>query len=261
LAFFGIFISLRRKGLYLFFLCLALGMVPLLITNRDRFICGHGLIPISFLAAVFLEDAWQRLSLRIERQWPRIIFLSLLVLLFYVSTPLVLLSPLKKGPVFFTSSWFNNLTSEGTEFSALKGQTFYHPKLIGELVDMVKENSGPEDIIFSNFSYTGGMISSLSHRATSNAMLAEVKPFRLFDEIGAAKLILWFKEPTGEFPEGLNEAIQRYGLKKAGETEVAYLYINEKARFKREVMPASVPYWACLALLLFALCIRYENKS
>lgn len=256
LAFAGIFISLRRKGLYLFFLCLALGMVPLLLTNRDRFICGHGLIPISFLAAVFLEDTWQRLSVRIERQWSRIVFLSLLILVFYVSTPLVLLSPLKKGPDFFTSSWLNNLTKEGTELSALKGQTFYHPKLIGELVDMVKENSRPDDILFSNFRYAGGMISSLSHRATSNAMLAEVKPFRSFDEIGAARFVLWFKEPTGEFPKGLNEAIQSYGLKKAGETEVAYLYINEKARFKKEVIPASVPYWACLALVLFAFCVR-----
>jgi len=256
LAFFGILVSLRKKGLYLFFLCLLIGMAPLFITNRDRFICGHGLIPVSFLAALFLQDAWLCLTHLTKAQWPRIIFSILFITLFYISMPLVLLSPLKKGPVFLRSSWLNNLSGEGTEFSALKGRTFYHPRLIGEIVDMVKENSAPDDIIFSNFSYAGGMISSLSHRATSNAMLAEVMPFEVFDEIGAARLMIWFKEPSGGPLSGLDDAIQKYGLKKAGETEVAYLYINEQTRFKKEVTHASVPYWVCLALVLCGFCIR-----
>jgi hypothetical protein len=96
------------------------------------------------------------------------------------------------------------------------------------------------------------MVAVLGHRATSTAMLAEVRPFRDFDPVACAHIVLWFKDLDGEGLRYLSYAAARYGLQVAGETEIAYLLINPSATGQERVLPATVPFWACLVFLSLA---------
>ena len=136
-----------------------------------------------------------------------------------------------------------------------KEVSIYPEKFIEEVVSRIKANTREDDIVFSNFSYGGGMLALFAHRATSGAMLAEVMPFKPFDPIQYSRLILWFKNPDGSFSGDLTAMIEKYGLEKAGETSLVYLYLNDNAHVKRKIIPASLPSSACLAIFLAILAI------
>lgn len=262
LALFGIPVAFRRGKQYLFLVALAVSMAMLLFIYRNRFLSGQGLVPLCFLSAIFLETAWQQL--KTKRFVFRSVFFAGLTLIFYFFTPVLELSPLRAHP---GSKLISRLPKEENyekwaDNVFQQEETFYHPRLVNDVVRLITENSKEGDILCPNFNYGGGMFSVLSHRATSDAMLSEVKPFVPFDEIKHARLVLWFKDPSGAFPAELPLLIKRYGLKKAGETDLAYLYLNEKAHFHSRVIPASVPFGACLGILfLVVLAVILENKS
>jgi hypothetical protein len=234
-----------------FFLALTLSLSLLLFTHRNRFLSGHGLIPLSLLAAVCLDEVWERLT-RQGRLIFKVIFLSVLLFMFQLFTPLVCFTPLKKGPQLLTTTWLGEQTGLSTYFTSSKEKSVYYPKFMNEIVRLVREKTSEDDILFSNFSYAGGMVAVLSHRATSTAMLAEVRPFRPFDRIAFARFIVWFKDPEGGFSPYLAQAIEKYKLKKIGETELIYLYENEQSRFKRNVVASRLPLGLCFVFLFSA---------
>jgi hypothetical protein len=119
--------------------------------------------------------------------------------------------------------------------------TVYFPRLFSEIKDVIKNNSRDSDIIYANFSYTAGILSLLSHRATSTAMLREVKPFHPFDEIAVSKLIVWQKNPDDMKEEPLH-LIEKYHLNKIADTKLAFIYENPECRFKRERHSAVISY-------------------
>ncbi len=262
LAVFGLVLALKKRGEHLFFVALSIVMLGLLFTNRDRFFSGHGLIPIIFLAALFLEHFWKKISVKQNRRglfffWATVIFV------FFVLTPIVIISPLKKYPVFLCSSWIVPASDSTGGIYAEKGGTFYYPRLIDEAVRIVEQNSSQDDILFSNYNYGGGIISALAHRATSGAMLLEVLPFRDLGTVKAARFVLWFKDPGGIFPPGLSDAIGHFFLKKVAETELVYLYVNEGSTFKKKVVRARVPFGVCVLILagiLFVIVFDCKNR-
>ncbi|MFH0877979.1 MAG: hypothetical protein V1863_07140 [Candidatus Omnitrophota bacterium] len=256
LALLGAFACFKKKGRYLFFVALTVSLMPLLVTHRDRFVSGQGLLPLGLLAAVYLLGLLEKLSKK-GRGWTYL-FWGAGVAVFYVATPLVVMSPLNKGPeVILDSSFANHVGMVEKSYSSKAG-TIYYKKFAEEMTELVRDVSGPEDVFFCQPPYAGGLAFLTTPRATSNAMLSEVRPFEPFDEIAAARYILWFKDPTFEYPELLGQLVNRYGLKKITETEIAYLYLNEKVHGRKHVVPASVPFWACLVLMgavLLALCL------
>lgn len=189
-------------------------------------------------------------------------FWATVMFVFFVFTPLVVISPLKKFPVFLYGSWIAPASDSTEGIYAEKGGTFYYPGLIDEAVRTVQQNSSQDDILFSNYNYGGGIISALSHRATSGAMLLEVLPFQDLDALKAARFVLWFKDPEGIFPPGLSDAIRHYGLKKAAETQLVYLYANEGSTFKKKVVRARVPFGVCVLILagVFFLIV-FDSKN
>jgi hypothetical protein len=254
LAFFGLILAFCKKGLYLFFVALTATMAVLILSNLDRFLSGQGLIPFSFLAAVFLEHLWKRVLLK-NRRWVRILFFVVFIIIFYVATPVIVSSPLRKSPVLTVNSWLLDKINRQTGVHTDKGRSFYHPGLIDDAVRLVEDNSSPDDIVFSNYNYGGGMIFDLAHRATSTAMLHEVLPFNFIDPVLQARLILLFKEPDGGLSRELLSLVERYRLKKVGETGLVELYSNERCPFRRRFIPAKVPFWACFGLFLAAVAV------
>ncbi len=248
----GIIFCLRRKqrSLY-FFVILIMAMAVLLFTHRDRFFSGIGLAPIFVLAAYSVDVFWLYLKGRKPKIW-RIIFLTVFCFLLYGITPIISLSPLEERPVLKIDSSF--LDRWGiSDVSSVKAETIYYSKFIDELACLIKSSSSAEDIFFFNYSYGGGMLSALSHRATSTSMLAEVGPFCKFNPIVYARFVFLFKDPQDIYYRFLPALINRYALSRVFETDVACLYVHECSA-KRKVIPAVIPKNVCF-LLLFLVCI------
>lgn len=239
----------QRKSLY-FFAALILAMAVLLFTHRDRFLSGAGLIPVSILAALSLDEAWIFLKNRNSKKL-LFIFFAGLVFVFFFLTPVVSLSPLHKKPALkMKSSFINRWGMENAQTA--KAETIYYAKFIDELTLMIRLDSSVDDIFFFNYPYAGGMMSALAHRAASTAMLAEVKPFYEFDPIIYARFIFLFKDPKDAYYQALPLLVERYKLKEVAGSQVACLYKHD-CLTKRKVVKASIPENACF-LLLFLVC-------
>ena len=254
----GAILAFKKKGDYVFFFALLCGMSLLIATNRDRFLSGQGVIPFSFLAALLLAQARGWLS----RSFKRIavfFFFVILIFEFVFFTPLILFSPFKKSPDIVCKSWIGGQLIQSASRTP-KSETFYNEKFVAPTVALLMQYSDSDDIFYSNYDYAAGMIAAFSDRATSGAMLREVNPFESFDPVQHARFVLWFKELNREEQGKRLEVMKRYSLKKIGETDLAYLYLNNEAYFKRRVIPAVIPTGICfLILFLSGAVIIFEN--
>ncbi len=249
----GMVFAWRRKKDCRFFMLLAMVLFTLFWTHRNRLISGQGVFLWSFYAALAVNEMATRFMAKAPRAY-QVTAVAGMILVFHVFG-----LQYNWGPKPEERSWKIRETPAmiWTGFNAddpgIKAATIYYPKWIGQCVWMVKELSSERQIVFSNYDYAGGMVAVLSHRATSTAMLAEVRPFRDFDPIAYAHTVLWFKDLDGEGLRYLSLAAARYGLQVAGETEIAYLLINPSATSQERVLPATVPFWACLVFLVMAM--------
>jgi hypothetical protein len=218
----------------------------------------HGKVLLELFSRLFERKKELR---TLARGIPLFFFFSILVFEFVFLTPLVLFSPLKKNPDIILESWIVSQLSQGFSQTP-KGETIYNEKFVAPTVALLKQYSDSDDIFFSNYDYAGGMIAALSDRATSGAMLREVKSFKTFDSLQHARFVLWFKELDTDEQGKRIDAVKRYGLKKIGETDLAYLYLNNEAHLKRQVIPAIVPTGVCfLILFLSGAVIILENTK
>ncbi|MFH1691478.1 MAG: hypothetical protein ABIC68_02745 [Candidatus Omnitrophota bacterium] len=255
----GIILCFRKKrsSLY-FFIILMLAMSVLLFTHRDRFLSGIGLIPISILAALSLDELWAYLK---KRNFNKRLFVYLfaVVFVFYFTTPIISLSPFEQRPVLSLKSSFINRWGMGGPQTA-KAETIYYAKIVDELIQMMKENSLVDDIFFFNYPYGGGMMSALAHRAMSTAMLVEVKPFYELDPVMSARFVFLFKDPKDVYYQVLPLLIDRYGLKEVAQNQVACLYEHRCSAIRR-VIKAVVPAKVCFILLFLVFVMIVADIS
>jgi hypothetical protein len=254
LAALGCGIAVRRGGRFFYFCALTAMMSVLWMTNRDRFFSGLGLVPLSFLAALVLETTARRIF-SVSRRSGAFLFLLGSFLLFFWATPVVVSTPAQKRPHVVIDSWLWNSQSRGAGVHEDKGRTFYRPDFIDEIVRFVEKVSRPEDIFYVNYNYGGGMIAALADRATSAAMLHEVLPFDFIDPVAQARFVLLFKDPDTDLPSEAPRIVERYGLKKAGETQLALLYVNENCPYRKRSVSAAVPWKACSFLFFAAVFV------
>ncbi|QAT17198.1 hypothetical protein BU251_05360 [Candidatus Velamenicoccus archaeovorus] len=248
----GVVFAWRRKKDCQFFMILASVMFSLFWTHRSRLISGQGLFLWCFYAALAVNEIVTRFLAKAPRVY-QATAMAVMVLVFQVFGFQYNWSPKpeeRSWKICETPAmiWMGLDAND----PGVKATTIYYPKWIGQCVWMVKELSSERQIIFSNYDYAGGMVAVLSHRATSTAMLAEVRPFRDFDPVAYAHAVLWFKDVDGEGLRYLSLAAARYGLQVAGETQIAYLLVNPSAVCQERVIPATVPFWACLVFLVLA---------
>lgn len=259
LALFGFFLAIKRKGDYIFLLSLTLGFSLLYFTNRDRFFSGHMVVLFSALGSVALTEIWGRLN---ETGNARRLglFLGALILVCTFLTPVILVSPDRKGARFVFRSWvIDQFTAKVLQGQA-RGETIYNQRLISETVDFLKQHSSNDDIFFSNYNYAAGMIALLSDRKTSTAMLREVGPFKVFDPIAYSRFVIWFKYSNPREQAILANLSQRYHLQKLGETQLAYFYLNKSVLSAPASRKTVVPLGICFAILLLCVAVIIFEK-
>jgi len=251
-------------------------------TNRDRFLSGQGVIPLCYFAATALDFGWERVaSKRASERWG---FWLLVTGIFFVATPQIELVAFPPSMRTQTSMRMQTLMRAETSMrirtssalreiggvegvAGIKAKTLYHPRFVRELVEWIRARTRPDDILYSNFPYAGGMVAVLAHRATSTVMLAEVRPWVSFDAKRAAGWVVWFKEPDREPGMPLSDLPSSYGLVPVAETELAWIFENPAVPVGRQVTSA---LWGwpfilfCVFLWLFVYLLeedRFRRKS
>ena len=228
LAIYGAVVVFREKGTPLLVFALVLATLPLGITHRFRFFSGHGLVGWIWLAGFAADEIFRRLSeLRGKRNWG-LAWLLIFTLFFSLVAPTFFcdLKERKNRLIFLNRTLNQYLMPQNGRNFQVKGFTIYFEKEYAKIIRLVREHSEKGDILWSNFNHGAGLIALLSDRRTSSAMLQEVKPYRPFDEIRAARLLIWFKEPDGNSPKGMERLVKRYHLRPVSETEYVYIYEN-----------------------------------
>ena len=240
----GLIYFYRKRALKMIALPLALvcGFLPLVITHPTRFFNGHGLMGLSILAAIFVDELlhlWQKkLSAK-----------KLLAILTIFMTFVLFAGPFfewdvaqKKGRWVWADRTIMRylLPDEKRNFRA-QGFSIFFPEDYAKIVEVIRAHSDPDDILWTDFSYTAGILGILADRATSCAMLSEVKPYQLSNRLKDARIIVWFKDrntqPIGE----MKLAVERYGFTLLKETEMAFIYKNPTGFSKRTLPKPLVP--------------------
>ena len=237
----------RLKGRYCFPVCLAAGFLVLVPVHAYRYMSGEGVFAFVILAAIgldrFFEDFWRNKN-------PFLYVISALVLFSLFSPVLVIDRAGVSSGVM--NSTFANFLSISKKIEHGKARSIFFPKFYKDITDCIKENSKPDDIIFSNMDYFAGVLGVMSDRATSNSMLNEVTSGKGFDPIGAATIVIWLKDP-GAVKEELSGIIERYSLRKIKETDISFIYKNDKQTAKSRVNRAIIPTIVLFTVFLASL--------
>lgn len=214
-------------------LCLWLAATPLLATHHVRFVFGHGLLGAALLSAMALE----KLSAKSAKM-----LLGALVFIALVSPVFHWNFEDKKGGVRWADrTLMRYLIPDPYVATRNNGFTIYFEEPYEEIRQVIQAHSQKGDILWTDFSYTAGILAVLSDRATSCAMLAEIKPFKASQRIQDAKTIIWFKDKELQAMQGMDQAVQKYGLKLLKEVEMAYIFDNPACMTKADVPKPLIP--------------------
>ena len=222
-------------------------MAGLYFSHPFRFFSGHGLTGFVLLAAVALDFIYERVAEKTKNLKPPVFFLVGSILFFHFLAPTLTWDMENKKLQLDSGgrALVQHLKNQDATNFKIKNSSIYFPKEYGSIVKIIKENSKPQEIIWSDLSYAGGILGLLSGRATSSSMLREVKSFKPFDELQSAKILIWFKTSSGKPPvtppEGMNQWVKKYHLKFIAETDFAVIFENPKAEAKREIPKPLMP--------------------
>ena len=235
----------------------ALGMLPLAIAYRFRYLSFQGLLGIIFLCSVFINELYLSISGRIER----VIFIIGTSFIFLFVSPVIEID----NANISMNIWGSNLSKQLLSLKNLFQQgKYYKDKLdvrnskiydeasLSDILKIIKEYSDKDDIIYSNFRYAAGALGVFSERATSTVMLGEVKSEVNFDPISYAKVIVLFREEDGTLNLRNTHLAEKYKLTHIRDTELASVYLNSKPKGRRVIVKALIP-----AFLLFVMFSAY----
>jgi hypothetical protein len=251
LAGFGVYLALRKKRENAFFIAIALATLPFLFL-RYRFLSGQGMIGIIFLAGLTLDFFYEKfysLASKEKRYGPIVIYTALLFSGLFLLSPSITIKDSRANFSLFGSTYINIIPTQEIR-ERTNEISIYLPKSFQPVFDIVENETGPGDLIASNFEYLAGFIATFTDRATTSAMLKEVKPFKEINPFKYAKLIIWLKDPERMSQEPL-DLIRNFGLEKESETEVFFIYKNPKAGAIRNYSKVSLSFGACVLALLF----------
>ncbi|MEI8345086.1 MAG: hypothetical protein WCG06_03335 [Candidatus Omnitrophota bacterium] len=192
-----------------------------------RCLTGQGLFGVAMLATIAIEALAKNTASRFGR--PAAAVGSAAVMLMFVFVLPVLEVNLQTRTA--VPRWFDRTLSrfcvnaDRLSFK-VRGFTVYFPQDYARLAELIEANSKRSDILWSGFAHGAGILSMLTGRPTSSAMLAEVLPGAAFDPVAAAKISVWFKDRQGSPTAFMKKMTDLYRLKLAGQTDLAFVYVN-----------------------------------
>jgi hypothetical protein len=227
-------------------LSLLAGFSPMILTMQPRYFGGHGLAWFSMLAGSGLAHV------RFRGDRPAALLLAVWVAF--------------AAPVFQWDShahqgrwvWADRSLPHAL-FSPQNGDlrpnsfSIFFPEDYREIVDQIRGHSGPDDLLWTDFSYTAGILGVLADRATSCGMLAEVRPFEQRDAMQDARLLVWFKNKEGKAAPEMLASVEKNHWTVLQETGMAFILQNPGSSAKRQVPKPLIPTPGLFTLLLLSV--------
>ena len=254
--------SLKKAALPLAFLA---GFAPLILSHPPRYFSGHGLIGPAMLAGVFADEFFSQWTHKpFSRKW--LACFVAFVLFILLAAPFFKWNVKEgKGEWVWADRTVTRylLPDEKRSFRA-QGFSIYFQEDYAKIVQAVREHSGPEDILWTDFSYTAGILGILADRATSCAMLAEVKSYESSNRLKDARVIVWFKDKEAKPTSEMRDAVERYHFSLLQETDMAFVWLNPEGYGQRRVPKPTVPMPVLFGLgtvVAFGLAFSHCNKK
>jgi len=265
-TFFGMLTALKRKKGMLFYFAMLAATIPLAKDYTFRFLCGEGLLPLIFFAGVGLDDIYGRAAQVLKGRGRRMIHAALLPwVVFYLFTFFAPVISRNQDAFSYETrgSTFSKITARDPAFSNAMASTIYVKKYMEELFKIINANSRPDELIYSNYGYVAGLFYTFCDRATTCAMLNEVKPLYYSNPVINAALFVWLKNPERYFEPELKLLIKRLGLIEVAETEFAHVYRNPVViahkTVARPVVPSAAAFFI-LAMWIFLIVWSFVRK-
>ncbi len=214
--------GVQGKKIRSFAFSLLIAFLPLAVNYRFRYISAEGLFPVLLLAGAGLEYIYDRLKTLIPAggrgKASGIIYAAIFPVVFMVFSP-TLSSYVPLEPPYDNYEFSAHISDSTITNLVPRLKPRIRPFEISLADDMamdwariISANTSADDIICSNYAFTGGMISALTGRANSARTYFEVKePPIPISEFGSAKAVVWTREDNGKFSSDINECILKFG--------------------------------------------------
>ncbi len=246
LAFWGLFLVFKQDAKYRLFLSLFFAGFIFLVYPY-RFFSAQGYLPIIFLSALSLDTLYEKL--RHNKLYLRCLLGIVVVFLLILSPTIAMQRENGKGNLNYKLRLFDSAFM-GMLFA--KGETLWHPKDYLSAASLIKAHSQNDDIIYCSLNLTGVTLASISDRATANALLPEIGPFRKFDPFSVSKIIIFMQDDD---PNTVKRIADRYNLSKIGESRLFIFYTNPSCKVKAVISRSLVPFWTIGLIFIFALTL------
>jgi hypothetical protein len=268
---FGLIACIKNRSRYSLLIAVFISTMLLLWSgNIFRYLSFYGIISVILMNSVVLRQLCDS-----SDKSRRLIYLSVIILVCFILSPTINidLSQKKMSRVskeFLSDAQGTNIDKKNIaslDFfdSNLANFAFYCSKpnirnnetsiyfsdLFKDVKDAIIANSSMDDIVYYNVPVLGGIISLLSQRVSSSAMLSEVGPYYDFDKVYVSKLVVWYKDPD-ELDKEPYYLIDKYNLSKISDTKVAFVYENQDCHFKKQKLSATISYRMLFVVILLA---------
>ncbi len=264
---FGVFVCLSSEKKYRLFPALFFASI-IFLAYPYRFFSAEGYLPVILLSAAALDSAW--IGLRSKTRYLKTVFLLGVAGYVFVISPTIITSKPE--------------TEDKTRFrlvighSALRGMIFPEDEKKGffsylwlayrtddflSSADIVRKNSGADEIIYCNTNLLGVWLGVFSGRATANGLFPEINAARSYDPFLASGIIVLGKNTA---PEEITKIEEYYKLARFAENELFIFYKNPQAFGRMRHRGSSFPFWAiltaaCIVIWVFLQKGRKHKKS
>jgi hypothetical protein len=257
LAFLGILQAIKLKKKYLLFLSLFLASF-IFLPYPSRFLSAQGYLPVIFLAGIGMDSIFEKI--KNKAAYLKFAFISLICFLLFIS-PTFSIARLGLNAKFnfeilaydsaFIKMLFPQMNKRLTATNMLLSREFISTR------DLIKQNSGPDDIIYCDVLNVGTCLASLSGRASANALFPEIGPSVKFDRVSASKIFIALQDNS---PKWLNSIKNKYGLIEIGENKLFIIYKNPRCNIKVNIKKASVSF-GIIGVIAFVFALLFWQSK
>lgn len=242
-------------------------------------VLAQGLVPLALLGGLALERTWNWVGVWKPR-YRVILFGALLTLSPTISLDLSPSSIRHSSIVSLQSHDLSRSSIPHSAFrvphchwadtgflAALRGvpigrghlESLYDAPHFAPLVRVIRESAQPDDLLFCNFSYMGGLLSALTGLSTTTSMVVEAgrRPWR--EALDDARWIVWFKMPADLDPESDATALElarERAWRLALETPIAWVYEAQGSHARRKITGPVIPWGVAYAALIAMLMLQ-----
>jgi hypothetical protein len=220
----------RRAPAYRWWLAVLVVALPWAVWYPYRFFSGQGLLPIVLLAGLALDTLAVRWT---EKGTFLKAYLFLGVVL--AAGPMV-----ANRPVWRVRWGETGLTAAVGGIPLDRGhlESLYDARSFDPLVQALRREAGPDDLLFCNYPHMGGLFGVLTGLATTTSMFAEAGRRPWEGALADARWVLWFKMPATVDPQN-NPTAQRLAVERgwrvAAETPIAWVFEQPSATARRRL--------------------------